>query len=52
MFTELLAFEDDNIIQLRKVTLWKNLFSFCSEKKTHMTSDAVSMSGINIEHSR
>lgn len=41
MFTELFAFDDDNIIQLRKVTLWKNLFSFRSEKKNPTISDRI-----------
>jgi hypothetical protein len=44
---QLFAFDGDNIIQLRKVTRWENLFSFCSEKKNSTTSDRASMSGIH-----
>lgn len=51
MFTELFAFDDNNIIQLRKVTLWKNLFPFCSENKNHTTSDRTTMSDMYVQHS-
>lgn len=46
MVTELFAFADDNTIQLREVTLRKNLFAFCSEKKDLTLSDRARMSSI------
>lgn len=46
MFTELFAFNDDNTTPLREVTLWKNLFAFCSEKEDLAPSNRTSMPSI------